>query len=99
MSTEENRTTVETRMERLRDEYGDVPVENQTWGRPPEAFEKLLGYARDGYLGGAYAWVVRTPADAPSLTDSMSDSALDDHPRVLMILNRGANSWGLPGGG
>jgi 8-oxo-dGTP diphosphatase len=29
----------------------------------------------------------------------MPDDALDDHPRVLMIFGRGADSWGLPGGG
>ncbi|WP_458185233.1 NUDIX hydrolase [Haladaptatus sp. NG-WS-4] len=62
-------------------------------------FAKVLDHARDGYLGGAYAWVVRHPADAPSLSDSMPEDARDDQSRVLMILSRGAESWGLPGGG
>ncbi len=99
MSTEINRAEVEKRIERLQGEYGDIPVEEKTWERPPETFEEILGYARDDYLGGAYAWVVRNPADAPSLSDSMPDEARGDAPRALMILNRGSESWGLPGGG
>lgn len=99
MSVQINYTEIENRMEQLRNEYGDVPVEEQTWERSPEAFENVLGYARDGYLGGAYAWVVRSQENAPSLTHSMPESASDDHPRVLMALGRGMDAWGLPGGG
>ncbi|SIQ81191.1 NUDIX domain-containing protein [Haladaptatus litoreus] len=99
MSTEVNHTEIEDRMERLQNEYGDVPIEDKRWERSPQAFEELLGSARDGYLGGAYAWVVRNQENAPSLTDSMPESASDDHPRVLMALGRGMNAWGLAGGG
>ncbi|WP_227375622.1 hypothetical protein [Haladaptatus halobius] len=55
MSIEINRTAIENRMERPQGEYGEVPVEDQTWERPSETFTEVLGYARDGYLGGAYA--------------------------------------------
>ncbi|WP_423745898.1 NUDIX domain-containing protein (plasmid) [Haladaptatus sp. SPP-AMP-3] len=99
MSFEVNRAAVERRMNRLLDEYGDVPVEERTQETGIAKFEELVGYARDGYTGGAYAWVVRRPEDAAPLSDSMPDGAFDDCPRALMILNRGADSWGLPGGG
>jgi len=99
MSLEANRAAVERRTNRLLDEYGDVPVEERTQEQPAAKFEELVGYARDGYTGSAYAWVVRRPDDAAPLSDSMSDEAFDDRPRALMILNRGADSWGLPGGG
>ena len=99
MSAEINDREVERRMERLRAEYDDPPVEQQTWERPPEDFAELADLARDDYLGGAYAWVVREPEDAAPLTESMPEEALDDRQRVLMALGRGLDEWGLPGGG
>jgi 8-oxo-dGTP diphosphatase len=99
VSFEVNRTAVDRRTNRLLDEYGDVSVEERIQERPVEKFEELVGYARDGYTGSAYAWVVRRPEDAAPLGDSMSDDAFDERPRALMVLNRGADSWGLPGGG
>ena len=99
MPSEVNRAAVERRTNRLLDEYGDVPVEERVQEQPAAKFEELVGYARDGYTGSAYAWVVRRPDDAAPLSDSMSDEAFDERSRTLMILNRGADSWGLPGGG
>ncbi len=99
MPREVNSEAVERRMNRLLDEYGDVPVEERTQEQPLEKFEELVGSAKDGYTGSGYAWVVRQPEDTVSLTETMPDEALDDRPRVLMILHRGADAWGLPGGG
>ncbi|MFC7142205.1 NUDIX hydrolase [Halosimplex aquaticum] len=93
-----NREAVERRMERLRDEYGEVAVEEVDEEVPPERFETLREGSRSGYIGGAYAWVVREPDQAADLTESMPDS-VDDGRRVLMILGRGATRWGLAGGG
>ncbi|MGA9401706.1 NUDIX hydrolase [Haladaptatus sp.] len=99
MSRDVNLEAVERRTDRLLDDYGDVPVEDRTEERPNEKFEELVGYAKNGYTGSAYAWVVRRPEDTVPLTETMPDEALDDRPRVLMILHRGADAWGLPGGG
>ena len=99
MSSEWNEERVERRKKRLLAEYGDVPVEEQTEVHSPEEFEELTGYVRDGYVGGAYAWVVRRPEDAAELTESMPEEAADGRWRALMILGRGRECWGLPGGG
>lgn len=97
--THVNREEVERRKNRLLDEYGDAPVEEETREVPADLFSDLLAYSRAGYIGGGYAWVVRGPDDAPELSDSMGDVTLPDADRVLMILSRGSEDWGLPGGG
>ncbi|WP_436923667.1 NUDIX hydrolase [Halosimplex amylolyticum] len=97
-STHVNREAVERRMERLRDDYGDVPVEAVEEEVPPEQFEELREVAESGYTGGAYAWVVREPEQTAALTESMP-SGIEDGRRVLMILGRGGTRWGLAGGG
>ena len=99
MTVDVNRAEVERRMDRLLAEYGDAPVEEETWERSPEDFEDFVDSAREGYLGGAYAWVVREPDDAAPLTESMPEEANGDARRALMILNRASEKWGLPGGG
>jgi len=99
MASEINAQRVERRLDRLLAEYGDVPVEEQTWEGSDEEFEGFADSARDGYLGGAYAWVVREPADAPPLTESMPEEANGDARRALMIRNRADEGWSLPGGG
>jgi ADP-ribose pyrophosphatase YjhB (NUDIX family) len=97
--TEINGAAVERRTDRLLAEYGDPPVEEQTWERSPERFEREVQQAKNGYVGGAYAWVVRRPDEAADLTPSMPPEAEDDRKRALMILGRGADRWGLAGGG
>ncbi|MFC4449369.1 NUDIX hydrolase [Halorussus aquaticus] len=99
MSTEINAESVERRMDRLLAEYGDVPVEEETWERSADRFEREVRQAENGYVGGAYAWVVRRPDEATDLTESMPPEAEDDRKRALMILGRGADRWGLAGGG
>ncbi|UPV73066.1 NUDIX domain-containing protein [Halorussus limi] len=99
MPTDINAETVERRTDRLLAEYGDVPVKERTWERSPERFAREVRQAEDGYVGGAYAWVVRRPDEATDLTESMPPEAEDDRKRALMILGRGADRWGLAGGG
>jgi 8-oxo-dGTP pyrophosphatase MutT (NUDIX family) len=94
-----NEEAVESALDRLREEYGDPPVEERTWERPPERFDRLVEYTEDGYVGGAYGWVVRRPEEAAALSESMPAEASDDRERVLMALGRGQDEWGLPGGG
>lgn len=93
-----NRETVERRRDRLRDEYDGATVREETETVDADQFEELRSLSVDGYTGGGYAWVVRDPDDAASLTESMPDD-VDDGRRVLMILGRGGTRWGLPGGG
>jgi len=93
-----NRGAVDHRMDRLRDDYGEIPVHRVDEEVPPERFEDLHAIARRGYTGGGYAWVVREPDQTAALTESMPDG-IEDERRVLMILGRGGTRWGLAGGG
>ena len=93
-----NRESVERRMERLQDEYGEIPIESAEDEIPADEFAEAREHARDGYTGGAYAWVVRDPDQTAELTESMPDE-VEDGRRVLMILGRGGTKWGLAGGG
>lgn len=99
MALELNEGRAERRRERPLSEYGDVPVEEQTWNRSPEKLDRLVGHVEDGYVGGAYAWDVRRPREAADLTESMPPEAAQNRKRALMILGRGSDEWGLPGGG
>jgi ADP-ribose pyrophosphatase YjhB (NUDIX family) len=94
-----NREPVERRLARLREAYDDPHVEEiHQEAVPSERFAELEAGARDGYIGGAYCWVVRDPDQAARLSDSMPDDIETDR-RVLMILGRGGGEWGLAGGG
>ncbi|WP_137283625.1 NUDIX hydrolase [Halorussus salinisoli] len=99
MPTEINEEVVERRTDRLLEEYGDAPVEEETWEDSAAEFARAIEHAENGYLGGAYAWVVRESEDAAPLTDSMPGEARPDARKALMILNRANEKWGLPGGG
>ena len=99
MTADINGTAIERRLARLREEYDDPPVETETWEDSPEEFARAVEHAENGYLGGAYAWVVREPEDAAPLTESMPEEATEDRRRALMIRNRADEKWGLPGGG
>lgn len=92
-----NADAVTDRLDAIQARWDDPPVET----RREEAFDYdgLRASVADGYLGGAYVWVVRDPADAPTLTASMPGHAAEDDRRALFILNRGEDAWGLPGGG
>lgn len=95
MSPEENHEEVAHRLERIESEYPPFEVEEVSYECDPAEWAEL----DTEYVGSAYAWVVRRAAEAPELTPSMPDDAAPDGDRVLMILGRGANAWGLPGGG
>lgn len=97
-STDVNREHVDALADEHRERYGIDRVERQTRTLPPEEFEAALDHAADGYDGGAHAWVVRSPEDAASLSETtLAD--WDDRHRALMILPRDSDEWGLPGGG
>lgn len=99
-----NAAAVTARMDDLRQRWAgtaanqDAPAV-ETRREPAFDYDGLRASVDDGYLGGGYVWVVRDPADAPDLTESMPGWARDDDPRALLILNRGGDAWGLPGGG
>lgn len=93
-----NADIVEQERDRLQTKYDDVSTETEHYDTQSDDFEEHLGYARDGYVGGAYVWVVRSPEDAPPLSPSMSGVGEENRDRVLMILNRGSEEWRLPGG-
>ena len=98
MSDEVNREFVERRRDILGETYHDVTVHHETETVEAGLFAELRDLSRGGYTGGSYAWVVRDPDDAATLTESMPDE-IDEGRRVLMILGRGGTEWGLPGGG
>ena len=95
-----NREEIDRRLDRLRQEYGSVHVENAYERVPPEEFESWVEETEEyDYIGGAYC-VIRRPAEAaPDLTASMPDEAAADGERVLFMMGRGATDWGFPGGG
>lgn len=94
-----NRDTVGSRLQRLDEEYGVDYHEDETVTVDPAAFKREIRMSLDGYLGSSYVWIVRTPAQAAALSESMPDTARDENDRVLMILGRGGHAWAIPGGG
>lgn len=94
-----NRESVDRRLARLREDWGEFPVSRRLEQAPPERFEEVVEFCRDGYTGGGYVWVVRTPDQAAPLTESMPDSAGEDGDRVLLVMSRGKDRWGPAGGG
>ena len=98
MAEETNRRRVDQRLERIRDEYGTVAVEDKRKVVPAGEFSGVVETGQDGYVGGAYAWVVRDPDDASGVSETFRPGPGDSR-RVLFHLPRGSNRWGLPGGG
>jgi 8-oxo-dGTP diphosphatase len=93
-----NETFVEEQISRLRDEYGEVPVDDGTVEVAPAEFPEYVQNARDGYVGSAYAWVVRQPDQAGEPSETYSGPE-ETRERALLILPRGGSAWGVPGGG
>ncbi|MFB6179307.1 MAG: NUDIX hydrolase [Halorientalis sp.] len=96
--TEINREEVGRRKARLLDDYDGVSVREEHEEIPAHLFPDLRDLAREGYTGGGYVWVVRDPRDTAPLSESLPDD-IEERRRVLMILSRGSDRWGLPGGG
>lgn len=99
MTTQINQDLVTEHKSRLLGRYDDVEQCETEFHLSDEAFSQAREYARDGYIGAAYAWIVREPEQAPPLSPSMDESDCDDSDRVLFILHRGSTRWDLPGGG
>lgn len=96
--TDVNREEVERRKARFLSEYDGVPVREEHEEVPADIFPELRDLAVEGYTGGGYVWVVRDPQETAPLAESMPGD-IEERERVLMILSRGTNRWGLPGGG
>lgn len=93
-----NEPFVEMQKDRLQAEYRDVSVEHGTVEVPPAEFPEYVQNAHDGYVGSAYAWVVRQSEQAGERSESYA-GAEENRERALMILPRGESEWGVPGGG
>lgn len=93
-----NREFVVDQVDRLQDDYGAVGVEEETVEVPAEEFPAFVENARDGYVGSAYAWVVRQPEQAGEPSETYSGGE-ETRERALLILPRGESDWGVPGGG
>jgi 8-oxo-dGTP pyrophosphatase MutT (NUDIX family) len=95
-----NRDAVRERLARMFDEYGreDVCV-STVHEEPDRSFETLREYADEGYLGGAYCFVVREEADHPGFSETMPDDARTVGDRLLLGFGRYDEQWGPPGGG
>lgn len=99
MAAEEiNLETVEEYIEEYQEVNHSVPVESDTITVPVTEFDNLVQYAHEGYVGGGYAWVVRHPEDTSELSET-TRAAVDDRKRVLLVLPRDSDEWGIPGGG
>jgi 8-oxo-dGTP pyrophosphatase MutT (NUDIX family) len=96
-----NRDAVRERVVGLFETYGRDGVCVTTVREEPDtSFEALRGYAvDDDYLGGAYAFVVRTPEQHPGFSDTMPEDASTDGDRVLLALGRTHETWRPAGGG
>lgn len=94
-----NRERIDRREQRLADEYGIDYRENETVTVDPDQFPREVEMAREGYIGSSYVWIVRRPQQADPLTESMPDDVETTQDRALMILGRGGQAWGIPGGG
>lgn len=93
-----NEAFVEREIERLQATYREVPVDTDTVPVAGEEFPEHVQNARDGYVGGAYAWVTRRPEQAGGPSESYAGD-VEDRERALLILPRGESAWGIPGGG
>lgn len=95
-----NEVAVDRRTRELLSEYGEVPVEEETVPLPADRYRDHAEAARNGYLGGGYAWVVRGADEVPPPSDDAPADLVRDLDRVLLVLGRGAGGqWGIPGGG
>lgn len=93
-----NEGFVDDQLRRLGDDYGGVPVDEETVEVPPAEFPTYVQNARDGYVGSAYAWVIRRPEQAGERSETYAGDE-ETRERALLILPRGESAWGVPGGG
>jgi 8-oxo-dGTP diphosphatase len=94
-----NGDDVDRRLARLEAEWGSFPVDHREDVWSAEEFADSVALAEDGYTGGAHVLAVRRPGEGAALTESMPDHAEPEADRVLLVLGRGGDAWGPPGGG
>ena len=100
MTEHVNRDDVRGRLDRLRDDYGEMPVLEADEKLSAEHFKQYRADAVDGYTGGGYAWIRRPPGDAPPLAGSMTGVEPTGETQVLLVLERGTDepTWEVAGG-
>lgn len=96
--TAANQDEVNHLIEQLQETYTNVPVETNKQVVPADELDDILADHQGDYIGSAYAWVVRTPKAAASVSESFRLDPGDSN-RVLFLLPRASDLWGLPGGG
>lgn len=99
MGADINEEVVTAHLSSLRERYDGFQYREREHRLSDEQFPEIRTAAEEGYIGAGYVWVVRTPDQAPPLSDSMDDSDGQDSERVLFVRHRGAQRWDLPGGG
>lgn len=57
MGREINRSEVDRRIDRLHEEYGDVPVTETDAANDPDFFQHGIDLIEEGFVGGAAAWI------------------------------------------
>lgn len=82
----------------LQDRYGEVEVGADVVEVPADEFDEYVANARGGYVGGAHACVTRTSDQAGYPSESYAGPDVERE-QALLILPRGSEAWGLPGGG
>ncbi|MFC6954455.1 NUDIX hydrolase [Halorubellus litoreus] len=98
MSERINEGFVDKRTGALQERYGAVDVVESTMEVPAAKFDECVANARDGYVGGAYAWVSREPEQAGYPSESYVGDGIERE-QALLVLPRGDDEWGIPGGG
>lgn len=74
---------VDDALDRLRDDYDEVPVRRQEWAVDRETYEQTRERAAAGTVGGAGAWVRRV---------------VDGVTEALVVRERDADGWSEPAG-
>jgi len=91
---------VDARIASLEARFGEFPVRVTRQSGGDDEFAEWVANARDdGRIGGAYALVRRTSAQAPALSESMPEDGDYGGERALLAIARGEDEWTVPGGG
>ncbi len=93
-----NEAFVDEQVAALQDEYRSVDVVETTMDVPADDFDECVTHAHEGYVGGAYAWVSRRPAQAGYPSETYAGGEIERE-QALLVLPRGEREWGIPGDG
>lgn len=98
-----NREDVEERIERLRERYGPVEVDDDELDDPyrarPDDFRAFVADAREAGVSSGYVVVRRAPEQMPAPSASMPEGSAATAERALLVNDRADDgAWSLPGG-